>query len=209
MEPVLVKCSNCKKQFECRQKNAKCKYCSAKCRAEGNRFVLSAGMKFNRLTILKEAPGIILKSRTTKHDIKCRMVECLCECGNIITTRLIMVRNGDAKSCGSLRVEKSEINIVIPTHRLSRHPIYTVWINMNRRCYSKKDSAFNNYGGRGVKVCDEWRNDFIEFYNWAIKNGWEKGLQLDKDKIGNGLLYSPKTCCFLSSKENNKFKRKK
>lgn len=73
------------------------------------------------------------------------------------------------------------------------------------RCNNPSCHNYKNYGGRGVIVCVEW-NSFITFYNWAIIR-WRRGLQLDKDKLGDGLLYSPKTCCFISCIENQNNKR--
>lgn len=78
---------------------------------------------------------------------------------------------------------------------------------MKQRCYNSKDAAYLNYGGRGVRVCNSWLDDFKLFFDWCINNGWQEGLQLDKDIKGNGLLYSPETCCFVTAKENSNTKR--
>ncbi len=92
-------------------------------------------------------------------------------------------------------------------HGLKKHPLYSIWVSMKQRCYNPNDTAYDNYGGRGVRVCAEWVDDFQLFYNWAIANGWEHGLQIDKDIKGNGLLYSPDTCCFVTPKVNSNTKR--
>lgn len=94
-----------------------------------------------------------------------------------------------------------------PEHGLTNHKLFTVWWNMKQRCYDPKQTNYKNYGGRGVKVCDEWISDFKAFYDWAINNGWKYGLHIDKDIIGDGKLYSPDTCCFVTRKENNNRKR--
>jgi len=73
---------------------------------------------------------------------------------------------------------------------------------MRSRCYNKKNEKYYRYGGRGVVVCDEWKNDFKSFYDWAIRNGWEPGMQIDKDIKGDGLLYSPDSCIIVTNKEN-------
>lgn len=70
------------------------------------------------------------------------------------------------------------------------------------RCYNKNHKTYKHYGGRGVKVCDEWRNDYQKFLDWSLANGWAKGLQLDKDIKGNGLLYSPETCSWVTRIQN-------
>jgi hypothetical protein len=69
---------------------------------------------------------------------------------------------------------------------------------MINRCYNTKDARFNCYGGVGVTVCDEWKNDYISFYKWGIENGWQPMLQLDKDILGDGKLYSHNTCKFVT-----------
>lgn len=66
-------------------------------------------------------------------------------------------------------------------HGLSKHPLHNVWHGIKCRCYGKSSKGYNNYGALGVIMCDEWKNNFKSFYDWAISNGWEKGLQIDKD----------------------------
>lgn len=87
-------------------------------------------------------------------------------------------------------------------HNLSKHPLYVIWRGIKLRCYTKTSTGYENYGGRGVKMCDEWVHDFEAFYKWAILKGWEKGLQIDKDSVGDGKLYSPQTCIFITAKQN-------
>lgn len=78
---------------------------------------------------------------------------------------------------------------------------------MIERCYDPYSLSYDNYGGRGVTVCDEWIEDKQEFIDWAIANGWKNELELDKDILGDGLLYSPTTCCWVTREVNQKFKR--
>ena len=89
------------------------------------------------------------------------------------------------------------------------HPLRGVHNSMMSRCYNPKVHSFARYGAIGVTVCDEWK-DYQTFKKWGLANGWEKGLQLDKDKLSvskPGKIYSPEFCCFLTSKENNRNKR--
>lgn len=154
------------------------------------------GKRFGRFTILE--------------DLGCdvhRMVLCKCDCGNIKRVSLPSLKNGDSKSCGCLHKElKPTFNF---KHGLIRHSLYTVWNKMKDRCYKETDRSYKNYGGRGVTICSEWLLDFMSFYNWAIANGWQKGLELDKDilyakKHGTkvGMIYSPEYCSFVTQKEN-------
>lgn len=78
---------------------------------------------------------------------------------------------------------------------------------MMSRCYNQNDKCFYRYGGRGVYVCIEWKGNYQAFLNWSLANGWEKGLQLDKDIKGNGLLYSPATCIWVTHEVNSYYKR--
>lgn len=78
---------------------------------------------------------------------------------------------------------------------------YNIWSGMLSRCYNTKHPAYHNYGGRGVQVCSEWHS-YQNFARWADNNGYFEGAHLDKDILGNGLLYSPKTCKFVTRQEN-------
>lgn len=125
-----------------------------------------------------------------------------CRCGNTFFARISAVRLGYTKSCGCI-VGKNPNSRNHNTHSLRGHKLYNVWCAMKARCYNKNRTQYKDYGGKGVVVCEEWKNDFEKFYNWAISNGWKDGLQLDKDSRGDGMIYSPSTCCFLTSKQNN------
>ena len=73
---------------------------------------------------------------------------------------------------------------------------------MKTRCYSKADYHYEWYGERGISICDEWLNDFMTFYVWAIESGWKKGLEIDRtDNDGN---YNPSNCKFVTKTENLK-----
>jgi len=86
-------------------------------------------------------------------------------------------------------------------HGMSGTPLYIVWISMKQRCYYTNAIRYQNYGGRGIKVCNKWKHNFVNFYNWALSNGWEEGLQLDRiDNDGN---YNPSNCKFSTPKENS------
>lgn len=134
------------------------------------------------------------------------MVICRCSCGKIKQIRVQNLRSGVTRSCGCKKNERGRRF----KHGLMKHPLYNVWNSMKKRCLNKNDRAYKDYGGRGVTICEEWNIDFLSFYNWAIGNGWEKGLELDKDKLspnGSGVIYSPEFCCFLTPKENGRHKR--
>lgn len=90
-------------------------------------------------------------------------------------------------------------------HRLSGTKLHIVWANMIQRCYNEKRPDYKYYGARGITVCDEWRNDFMAFYNWAIENNWQHGLTVDRKK--NAESYNPDNCRIVSMFFQNRNKR--
>lgn len=140
-----------------------------------------------------------------------RMVKAICECG--IEKEYILgniIGKGKTKSCGCFNKKvTAERNKSYTTHGLTGHPLLGVWHGMKSRCYDEKDSHFKSYGALGVTICDEWLKDVLVFYNWAMGNGWKRGLQIDKDKLSpfkTGKIYSPEFCCFLTPNENALYK---
>ncbi len=123
---------------------------------------------------------------------------CKCLCGNIKTVAYSLMKRGLSKSCGCFRSENASILISLREHKhnLSKHPLYRIWAGMRNRCYNKKDKGYKDYGGRGIFVCDEWKNDFKPFYDWAISAGWKKGLKNDRRDNDKG--YSPQNCRFVN-----------
>lgn len=129
-------------------------------------------------------------------------VLCTC-CGNEYTRYPQKIVNGENISCslckGIIRMREEFKSF----GGKRNHPLYTVWDAMKQRCYNPNSAEYNNYGARGVYVCEEWLNDSEAFILWAMQNGWQEGLYIDKDKLSmeQGLevpFYSPSTVCFLS-----------
>lgn len=111
-------------------------------------------------------------------------------CKNEFRAMINNVKRGKVKSCGCRRrIRSSEVHRM---HGLGRTRLYGEWHNMKRRCYDTKTSFYHLYGGNGVTVCDEWRNDFMAFRLWALNNGYADNLTLNRIK-GNK-SYSPSTC---------------
>lgn len=153
----------------------------------------------SRLTALEYIHETVLFGKTRR-----TAVICLCDCGNKITTSVHHFKNGGIRSCGCLIK-----NHFVPNKKYNSYneKLRNIYYAMIGRCHIPHDLAYKYYGERGVIVCNEWRNNGQTFFDWAIQNGWQPGLDLDKDKLGNGLLYSPQTCCFITELENSHYKR--
>lgn len=126
---------------------------------------------------------------------------CKCVCGLSKSVAAHRVINGGSKSCGCLRL-KADYNI---KHGLKKHPIYNVWNAMKQRCYNHKCESYPHYGGRGIVVCDRWRNSFENFYK-DMNKGYIKGqVAIDRFPNVNG-NYEPSNCRWATIEQsaNNK-----
>lgn len=92
-----------------------------------------------------------------------------------------------------------------PRHGMSKHPLHYTWSHMKSRCSCPTHQAYKNYGGRGIGVCDEWQDSFETFMEWALSNGWERGLTLDR--IDNDGDYEPDNCRWVDHKTQNRNRR--
>ena len=123
---------------------------------------------------------------------------CKCECGNITIVRGADLKRSRVKSCGC--------NQHVPAykHGLSYTDLYNTYYNMLQRCYNQKHPQYKDYGGRGITVCPEWKASVEVFYNWAIANGYIKGLTIDR--INNNIGYSPDNCRWTTMLEQERNK---
>lgn len=87
----------------------------------------------------------------------------------------------------------------IVVHGLSGSRIYNCWVDMKRRCYNKRNKRYNQYGGRGIEVCQEWKDSFEQFYEWAMENGYDDSLTLDRIDVNSN--YCPSNCRWATRKE--------
>lgn len=135
---------------------------------------------FGRLTVLDRAENA---GRTTRW-------KCICSCGKETIVRQPDLKSGRTTSCGCRFSEQlAERN---SKHGLSGTKLCNIWRSMKDRCYNSNCPAYKNYGGRGIKVCDEWFSDLKAFYDWSIANGYDEGLTIDRiDVNGN---YEPSNC---------------
>jgi len=118
------------------------------------KFIDFTNRTFTRLTAINRA-----ENDKTGHV----QWNCVCTCGNKVVVPAKSLKTGNNKSCGCLKKELDKTRGI--THGLSKTPEYHAWDNIKGRCYNINDKRFSDYGGRGITVCEEWKNDFLAFYN--------------------------------------------
>lgn len=149
------------------------------------------GMRFGHLVVIEDAG---------QDSYGNRLVRCTCDCGNEVICRPATLKTGHQKSCGCSRKRLPEDN-----RRGTR--IYRIWVAMRQRCYNQVSSSYKWYGALGVRVCEEWKEDFDAFKKWALENGYQEDLSIDRINVNGD--YEPRNCRWVNMTIQNNNKRQK
>lgn len=152
------------------------------------------GQRFGRLVVIERADN--------SADGRARWL-CRCDCGQSKTVLGEHLKKGRTKSCGCAKSESSSKRFKKHGGRNSK--LYRIWSNMKDRCNNPDCKVYSDYGGRGIKVCKEWIDDFSAFQKWALANGYKEGLTIDRKDNDKG--YSPDNCRWTDRKIQGNNKR--
>lgn len=160
------------------------------------RLIDLTGEVFGRLTVVKR--------NGSRYKVPLR--ECKCECGSTCYVVSKSLLNGSTRSCGCYRheCERETLSKSRITHGQSHTRLYRTWTNMLARCSNPKESHYPDYGGRGITVCDKWRN-FETFAKWANNNGYTEALTIDRINVNGN--YEPNNCRWTTMAVQNRNKR--
>lgn len=148
---------------------------------------------YGRLTVIASPTSRRMGSRLRK------VVLCECVCGVRREVLVEHLQSGHSKSCGCWAREPHSL-----THGMSKHPVYAVWSMMIQRCHNSRNKNYRQYGGRGIRVCDAWRNSFSSF---IADMGTPPNKSMQIDRIDTNRNYEPGNCRWTTSLRNNRNRR--
>ena len=154
--------------------------------------------------ILIEDLGMLYPTENSKNKIRFGIYKCGF-CGNEFKAQVQHINRGATISCGCYN--KRIASETHKTHGLTETRLYGVWVNIKYRVSNYNNNRYKDYVGRGITICEEWKNDFMSFYDWAMKNEYSDELSIDRiDNDGN---YCPENCRWTTSTIQNRNQRKR
>jgi hypothetical protein len=166
------------------------------------------GKQYGRLTILSVAEKVEYYYKWKTHQY---LMNCQCECGNTTVVNLNSLRQNRSKSCGCYNSEISRKTFT--THGLAmkdgkKTPEYTTWLKMKQRCHTKTDKSYPGYGGRGITVCDRWK-DKENGFKWFLEDMGEKpSAEYSIERVDVNGNYCPENCKWILKIDQPKNTRK-
>ena len=167
-----------------------------------------SGQKFNYLTVLSLHHKKQLFNKEGKPNGHLYYYECVCDCGKKTIVAASALKRSSVKSCGCYqrKMASEAAKISSRKHGYRNTRLYREWQSMKGRCYYPSVNGYERYGGRGIIVCSEWKNNFVAFKDWAELHGYKDSLTIDRiDVNGN---YEPSNCRWVTKEIQNKNTRR-
>jgi hypothetical protein len=175
----------------------------ARIQIEYDKDVMPKGIRTDYQALVGTTRFLLTVLAVDKTENQTVYLKCRCDCGRELLVRGPSLTSGNTRSCGCLLTENRHQR---GTREKSKNPPeYGIWVAMLQRCYNPKHSAYPNYGGRGISVCDEWRHDFKAFF---AAMGSRPTPKHAIDRKDNSMGYGPDNCKWATATEQHRNTRR-